>query len=93
MVFRKGTQFLANADERECMLSKNWQKDTYNSESIALYSSFQAREFPVGGRIQSLIFDLFSRETLFHEDFFHAGQVIALKFYRISFYCTAACKL
>ena len=42
---------------------------------------------------QSLVFNLFSRETLFHEDFFHAGQVITLKFYSISFYCTAACKL
>lgn len=48
--------------------------------------------FSVGGRIQSLVFDLFSRETLFHEDFFHAGQMIALKFYSVSFYCTAACK-
>lgn len=45
------------------------------------------------GTIQSLIFNLFSRETLFHEDFFHAGQVISLKFYSISFYRTTACKL
>ena len=42
---------------------------------------------------QNLVFNLFSRETLFHEDFFHAGQVIALKFHSIPFYRTAACKL
>ena len=53
-------------------------------------SSFLKPGFP--GGYQSLIFNLFGREALFHEDFFHAGQMVALKFYGISLYRPAACE-
>ena len=54
-------------------------------------TSWRIPVFP--GGYQSLIFYLFSRETLFHEDFFHAGKVVALKFDGISFYRPTACEL
>ena len=66
-------------------------KNIYNSEPGNVTTISQARSTMGAG--QSLVFNLLSRETLFHEDFFHAGQMVTLKFHSISFYRTAACKL
>ncbi len=66
-------------------------KNIYNSEPGNVTTISQARSTMGAG--QRLVFNLLSRETLFHEDFFHAGQMVTLKFHSISFYCAAACKL
>lgn len=85
-VYRKCISKIENA----CY--QNADKNIYNSGPENDMSLLFRPGLPLEAG-QGLVFNLLSRETLFHEDFFHAGQVITLKFHSISFYRTAACKL